>query len=56
MDIYILARQRLNNCNIHSINIYGGEFCTYSQADKFFSYRRDNITGRMASLIWKNSA
>ncbi|HKJ18319.1 MAG TPA: peptidoglycan editing factor PgeF [Xanthomonadales bacterium] len=32
--------------------VYGGDFCTYSEPDRFFSYRRDGDTGRMASLIW----
>ena len=51
MDIYLLARQQLLNCGVTAI--YGGEFCTYNDAECFFSYRRDNkITGRMASLIW----
>lgn len=50
MDIYKLARQRLNTCGIHQI--YGGDRCTFSETQSFFSYRRDNITGRMASAIW----
>lgn len=50
-DLYLLARQRLLRSGIMAI--YGGEFCTYSDAQKFFSYRRDGMsTGRMASLIW----
>lgn len=55
-NIYILAKQRLNKYGI--TDIYGGNFCTFNQADKFFSFRRDKgVTGRMASLIWiaKNS-
>ena len=49
-DIYQLARNRLCANGIH--NIYGGGWCTYSDARRFFSYRRDKMTGRMASLIW----
>lgn len=51
-DIYTLAKQRLADCNINPKNIYGGEFCTYTDKDRFYSFRRDNITGRMANLIW----
>jgi YfiH family protein len=50
-DLYLLARQRLQACGVS--RIYGGEFCTYSDASRFFSYRRGlGKTGRMASLIW----
>ncbi len=49
-DIYLLARQRLNAVGVQAI--FGGEYCTYSDAQQFFSYRRDGQTGRMASLIW----
>ena len=49
-DIYLLARSRLEAVGVEFI--YGGEFCTVTQADQFFSYRRDGITGRFASLIW----
>jgi polyphenol oxidase len=48
-DIYLLARQRLNAIGV--TRIYGGEFCTVAE-QRFFSYRRDKITGRMASFIW----
>lgn len=49
-DIELLARQRLNQAGITAI--YGGGMCTVSDPDRFFSYRRDGQTGRMAALIW----
>lgn len=49
-DIYRLARLRLNALGI--TRIYGGDFCTYSDSARFYSYRRDGRTGRMATLIW----
>ncbi|BBF85497.1 uncharacterized conserved protein [Aquitalea magnusonii] len=49
-DIYLLARQRLAALGIE--RVYGGDFCTVIDRERFFSYRRDKITGRMASLIW----
>ncbi|WP_145509349.1 purine nucleoside phosphorylase YfiH [Yersinia alsatica] len=49
-DIYLLARQRLQAVGIHAI--YGGDHCTVTEKQQFFSYRRDGITGRMASLVW----
>ena len=50
MDIYQLARIRLQSLGITSIT--GGEYCTVGDHNKFFSYRRDGETGRMANLIW----
>jgi len=49
-DLYTLARQRLTACAVSAV--YGGDYCTYTDAARFFSYRRDGSTGRMASLIW----
>lgn len=49
-DIYQLAKLRLNKIGVR--DIYGGEHCTLSEEESFFSYRRDNVTGRMASMIW----
>lgn len=49
-DIYAIARQRLDSVGVSQV--YGGEFCTYSDSERFFSFRRDQVTGRMASLIW----
>lgn len=49
-DIYRLARLRLEKLGV--AGVYGGGLCTYADAELFFSYRRDGVTGRMASLIW----
>jgi YfiH family protein len=49
-DIFRLARLRLAECGITQVS--GGDFCTFSEASRFFSYRREGTTGRMASLIW----
>lgn len=49
-DIYLLARQRLAGQGV--TRIYGGSLCSASESDRFFSYRRDGQTGRMASMIW----
>jgi len=53
MDIYHLARQRLTALGISKHAIYGGEYCTMTQTDVFYSYRRAPLTGRFATLIWK---
>jgi len=50
MDIYEAARQILASQGLR--HIYGGDLCTYSDAERFYSYRRENICGRMASCIW----
>jgi polyphenol oxidase len=49
-DLFLLTRQRLLRAGVR--NIYGGGLCTFSDAARFYSYRRDQTTGRMAALIW----
>lgn len=49
-DIYGLARAELAQLGVEKI--YGGDRCTVTERENFFSYRRDKITGRMATLIW----
>ena len=51
-DLFELARQRLNNAGVKAI--YGGTLCTYSDPARFFSHRRDKVSGRMAALIWRS--
>lgn len=52
-DIYLLAHQRLDNAGV--AEVFGGNRCTFTEEDDFFSYRRDGPTGRMASMIWIES-
>ncbi len=54
LDLYGLARHILLHMGITTV--FGGSFCTFRESDRFFSYRRDGITGRMASVIWLESA
>lgn len=49
-DLYALARRRLRARGVE--RVFGGHFCTFSEAGRFYSYRREGVTGRMASLIW----
>jgi YfiH family protein len=51
-NIYLLARLILNNAGVEQV--YGGSYCTVTESERFFSYRREGQTGRMATLIWKD--
>jgi YfiH family protein len=52
-DLYALARRRLMAMGVSGV--YGGGWCTFSDAERFFSYRRNGQCGRMAALIWIES-
>jgi YfiH family protein len=49
-DLYALARRRLRGMGIE--RVHGGGYCTFNDAERFYSYRREGVTGRMASLVW----
>jgi YfiH family protein len=50
LDLYAVARQRLKSAGV--TRVYGGDLCTYTEKDRFFSFRRDRTAARMAALIW----
>lgn len=50
-DLFDLGRQALERVGV--CRVYGGEDCTYSDPARFYSFRRDRITGRHAALIWR---
>ena len=51
-DIYLLSRITFAELGVE--NVYGGSFCTVTEKERFFSYRRDGETGRMATIIWRD--
>ena len=50
LDLYAVARKRLAAAGVR--RVYGGGFCTYTERERFFSFRRDRTRERMAALIW----
>jgi len=50
-DLAMLARRQLKDLGVN--RIYGGDECTYARADRYFSHRRDGVTGRQATLVWR---
>ena len=49
VDLHRLAQRRLSDAGVHEV--HGASVCTVSD-ERFFSFRRDRVTGRMASLVW----
>jgi len=49
-DLYILAKQQLATLGVHQVS--GGNHCTYTEQELFYSFRREQTTGRMATLVW----
>ncbi|MGV4707695.1 laccase domain-containing protein, partial [Burkholderia pseudomallei] len=49
-NLYALARLRLARVGVTRVS--GGAACTATERERFYSYRRDRVTGRMAALIW----
>ncbi|MEZ0469301.1 peptidoglycan editing factor PgeF [Luteimonas salinilitoris] len=52
-DLYALARVRLAAAGLAGGDVHGGGLCTISDPDRFFSYRRDTRTGRMATVVYR---
>jgi polyphenol oxidase len=50
LDLYAVARARLEAAGVR--RIYGGGYCTYSDRERFFSYRRERNQSRMVATIW----
>lgn len=50
LDLYAVARRKLHSKGLSAIS--GGGFCTYSEHERFFSYRRERTSARMAAFIW----
>ena len=52
VDLYALARRRLQAAGLEAGAISGGQYCSIADAQRFYSHRRDRRTGRMATLVW----
>jgi copper oxidase (laccase) domain-containing protein len=48
-----IARAQLLALGVPAAALHGGDICTYEDAARFYSWRRDGITGRQAALIWR---
>jgi copper oxidase (laccase) domain-containing protein len=52
-DLSLLARRQLKNLGVG--RVFGGGECTYAHPERYFSHRRDGVTGRQATLIWREA-
>jgi len=52
-DLAMLARRQLASLGVN--RIYGGGECTHARGDRYYSHRRDGVTGRQATLIWRET-
>lgn len=56
VDLYALARRRLEEAGMRADAIHGGGLSTIGDPGRFYSHRRDQRTGRMATLAWRVEA
>lgn len=52
-DLPALARWRLQSAGMTASGLHGGAWCTVEDPSRFFSFRRDGVTGRLAAAIWR---
>src|SRR5690606_10232520 len=52
VDLYALARRRLQAAGLAADAVHGGGLCTIGDAARFHSHRRDRVAGRMATVAW----
>lgn len=52
MNLWDLTRRQLESAGVLPAHIHGIDICTWMNEDAWFSYRRDRVSGRQASIIW----
>lgn len=55
VDLYALARRRLEAAGLRGDAIHGGDRDTIAEPEAFYSHRRDQRTGRLATLVWMDA-